>query len=37
MAGSVGLRPTSLLGNWSGAPYDEASSPVLIVIFEKLG
>jgi SAM-dependent methyltransferase len=37
MARSVGLRATTLLGDWSGSPYNEESSPVLIVIFEKLG
>lgn len=37
MARSVGLIEVALLGDWSGEPYDEASSPVLIVIFEKLG
>jgi SAM-dependent methyltransferase len=37
MAGSVGLRSVTLAGDWSGAPFDEASSPLLIVILEKRG
>jgi SAM-dependent methyltransferase len=35
MARSVGLVAARMLGDWDGAPYDEASSPCLIVIFEK--
>jgi SAM-dependent methyltransferase len=37
MARSVGLVAARMLGDWSGAPYDEASSPTLIAIFEKVG
>jgi len=37
MARSVGLAAVRMLGDWSGAPYDEGSSPVLIAIFEKVG
>jgi SAM-dependent methyltransferase len=37
MAGSVGLRLVRLVGDWNGAPFDEASSPNLIAIFEKMG
>ena len=37
MARSVGLAAVRMLGDWSGSPYDEGSSPVLIAIFEKVG
>lgn len=36
MGRSVGPAAVELLGDWAGAPYDEASSPSLIVIFERV-